>query len=1173
MPRTIDPSNIPIGGGHVVPGSVSPSVVGPSEAGPVSGALEVHILNPIAAHEASSVVIQDPYSRYFLGPDVQGALTELAALVPPQMGGVGSDGVAWLGSTNTGVPDWGILKLVDGVIPPTGNTTSNVRGVYPYYYRAPITTSGLGLTGTGLDDHTDPVFNYGDLTYSGGGVGKAHAGFATVSMGGGAASGYPSWRVIPAIVDPAVVVSGIVSPADRGVLALVRWPSGDQTVLPDPLTTTADVLDRCVAAVLLGQGANSHNADGSPGGIFSEASGPARASGTVDFSAFPAAPYTIDLDLTPFGLGTVTLTATAAPTIEPLHFWIGAAPATAAINFSLALNTVHFPQNLVAVPNAAPGVVVITFATPGVAGNTAFFSSSSGAIVFVQPSGGTSVAASPFSLPGRASGQYNLDEIHTGQSTTSGPAPFFNPAAGQVRLLTDPAAFPTAVTPTTPGGIPIFGGTTQAIGTGVPTYLPYGLGGGTDGNFLAYRLPYLEDYAVTTGLPYTPSSEKTRYTTKLLPSSPGALTTAGNYDDFLANFWAFQLARYRHRFTLATGATVNLRRDKSFALVHFKTEEAFESYVRDGVAVTDSQVYSVNLVTWDGVAQVPNLADATTPTAAAISYPVQTSEVEEDPNGSAAPTLVGGSDYTLSSTLASTWYTGIRYLVPRDPAAANTPALGITSLNLGFNGVFNATYRSHDKIPVAGPLSADPRKYALNQNPLFISLASFIYQGDEVLGTSGISTGTMAVFPGSLGEARRQRLELGFADLTSGVLNPAIADTATVVAGAAIANSVTFGGDVTDPVFTSDARVRVFVRRPLGGDTTPGATLGYPLPYVGGNTAMSRGFDIPETVGDIILYHSMKETNAVPGMEQVPYGNPSDPLKAVHNATKDRSERFLDETYRYSIDWAPNPNVADVARLVGSGLPGGVSPVNVRVRPLQGDPDFPGYFYNGYHLDPTYIVARGELQVAGLPARNPDYTEGLTSPFPSRGLLLYPQKDYSTGYVPVGADYSALAGSRLFIRAFDAGLANAGGTTIRIKVWGVQLADFAYSAPGPGGLDLGIVVKVPGKTTWMDAGRADGAGPSKQDVALDGAGCQVVGVNTFDGVDPDTQIVYAQVEVNLGAVGALFANTEVPARCPVLIAVAMHDTVGARAYNFEQGGEDGPTLFCRGIVGLDLIYP
>ena len=110
MPRPVDPSTIFTGAGSAIPGSVSQSSLGPSEAGPASGPLDAHLSDPSGAHPASSISIQDLFERYLAG-NVEGALGELAALVPPAPGVVGSSGPPWLGSTNTGVPDWGVLKL------------------------------------------------------------------------------------------------------------------------------------------------------------------------------------------------------------------------------------------------------------------------------------------------------------------------------------------------------------------------------------------------------------------------------------------------------------------------------------------------------------------------------------------------------------------------------------------------------------------------------------------------------------------------------------------------------------------------------------------------------------------------------------------------------------------------------------------------------------------------------------------------------------------------------------------------------------------------------------------------------------------------------------------------------------------------------------------------------
>jgi hypothetical protein len=1163
MPRTVDPSTIPTGGGLLA--SELPTM-------PQAGAepLGSHLGNPLGAHPATAIAILDPYGKYVMGPNVEGALNELSSLVPPPMGGIGSAGVAWLGSSNVGTPDWGTLKLRDGAIPPTGNTEADVRAVYPYYYRAPVCPDGVGVTGTGVDPSTDPVFNYYDgagyASYTGGGEGQAHAGFATISMGGAPADGFPSWRILPASTDPAVVVSGIVSPSDRGVLALVRWPAGNLATPPVAATSVSDIQDRCIAAILLGKGIESGGCDGTPGGIFEEASGRTRAFGTIGFASNPAAPYTLTLDLSPLGLPNAVCRAISGTPTDALQFQVGASGGDTALEFAYVLNQTYYPQTLVAVPTGS--TVAITFAAPGLEANSVTFASTTGSVSLVQPSGGTGVQPSPFTFPGRASGQYNLEEIHTGTSVTSGPRPFLNPAAGQVRLLTDPAAFPGVSPATTSGGLPILGGTANAIGTSSATYLPFGLGGGTTGNFFAYRLPYLKDYSVTTGIHFTTNSERARFTAKLPPASPGSLTQAGNYSNFTTDFWAFQIARYRHRFTLASGSTVSLRRDRSFALVHFKKEATFERYVRDGVVPDEAELYSVNLVSWSGVAQLPNTFSS--PGTAALSYSVERSEVLEDPSGSTAPTLAGGASYTVASVGTTMWCSGIEYYVPRDRTVTNAPALGLRIFSVTLNGLFANTYRSHDKVPGSGPLSGDQRKYALGMNPVFMSLASFSYEGAENPVSSTIANGTLPLFPGGLGEIRRQRIEFGYADLTGGADNPSSSDTATISGTTTLANGVTFAGDPNTPVFTQSAKVRVFFRRPLGDLTAPGATHNYPLPYVKGNTASNRGFTIPKAGGETLLYHSMRETSASSSSESVLYGNPFTTAKAVLNNTKDRSERFLDEVYRYPRTWTPLASAADTAQLVGPGLPGGLAPVAVPVRPISGDPNYPGWYFQGLHSDPTSISGTLELQVAGLPARNPDAAEGVTSPFPSRGLLLYPQKNYS-GYLPAGANYSALTGDRSYVRVFDGGAANVGTTLLRFKIWGVDLTDFAYVPGGPGGVGLALQVKIPGLTTWMDAGRVDGSGPSKQDPLVDGAGCLVVGPNTFSGVDPATQIRYSQIEVNLGPTASLFLNTESPARCPVLVSVILKDNATGKGLNFEQGGEDGPTVSCRGIVGIDIL--
>ena len=1164
MPRNNDPLGLLTGGGFAPPGTVSPSSTLPGDVSPV----DVHIENPSGAHPATAISTVDLYDRYS-GVNVQVSLDDLAALIPPPMGGVGSEGVAWLGSTNVGTPDWGILKLHDGVIPPVANPTADVRGVYPYYYRAPITASGYGLTGTGVEPATDTTFNVFDAGYTGGGEGKVHAGFVTLTMGAGTV-GYPTWRMMSAIVNPATVVSGIVSPADRGVLALVKWPTGTE---PDfaPAANVANIQARCVAALLLGKGVLDNGCDGEPGGIFTAASGGLRAVASAKYNANPAAGYTFTLDLSLVGgpAAPVTFTSVAVAPATAYEFTVAGSAASTAENFALALNTLYYSEVLAAVTNGG-STVTLYLRTPGTVGNspatTLTCTAAPGDILVGNFGGGTDVVPSPYAFPGRAAGQYNLDEIHTGNSSTTGTDPFFNPAAGQVRLLTDPAAV-TFTPATVTGGLPIFGGTSKAIGTVTPVQgFPFSIGGGTDGNFFAYRLPYLKDYSVASGLVYTPAAEKTRFTTKLAPASGGALTQAGDYDDFTTDFWAFQIARYRHRFTLATGLAVT-RTDGNYAIVHFKKEAYFEAYVRDGVVPASDQLYSVNLVQWTGTAAPYDLLDnlVTSTSGASPANPVNRAEVFEDASG-ATPIAPTTSSYTLvekAAPVSTMFCSGIEYYVPIDVASVNGPNIDISNLSFSYAGVFDRGYRSHDTVPVAGPLSgADNRKYGLNQNPVFVSLASFSYEGDEATPSSTIVTGSPGAptFPAQLGGIRRQRIEFGYADLTPGTtLNPLVADTASYnFVQLTFGKGINFTGDPNYPVFTTDARVRLFLRRPMVVD----GVTGYSEPIA--------GTTVPNSALNTILYHSMQEGNAT---WTVPYGNPSFASIRGLSKEKDREERFLDEIYRYPENWIPLA-APDATQLQGPGLPFGPAPVSVPVRPIG--PNYTGWYLLAYHqaqLDNGTANFNNALQVAGFPARDPSYKEGLQSPAPSRGVLLYPQTNFNgAAYRPTQAaaaasDYSGLLNDRCYIRAFDADAANAGTATVTFRLWGVGLTDFQYSAlTAPGATGMAVMVKVPGLTTWMDAGRADGSGPSKQDIALDGAGCLVTSAVA---TDVNSQIRYTDVTVNLSP-AALFINGE--GKCPVLVKVIIKDDVGGvgKALNFANVVETAPTSSCRGLVGIDI---
>jgi len=292
-----------------------------------------------------------------------------------------------------------------------------------------------------------------------------------------------------------LVVSGILFPADRGTLALIRFPSDEDGVsgsILTPAASTQDVLDRVVAAINLGQGVGLN--DGQPGGaLFNN------------------------------------------------------------------LNNTDFPSRL--------------------------------------------------------TGQYDLYELHTGNyiphSTRSGAIGGLtgDKTKGQVRLLSDPMAFNISSSTIT-GGLPVlFSPYVWDTTSGTQTLKQ-------DRNFLSYRLPLLSDYSPT-GLK-TPPEERDRFYVKNRPNKEEydvdyypTFDTAGGYLTFgEVDNYSYQVARYRHVVTLIEDYIDHLTNTTgvegesnfgSFALIHFKTEAAFERLVRDGIAPSDEEVYSKNLISYSDI--------------------------------------------------------------------------------------------------------------------------------------------------------------------------------------------------------------------------------------------------------------------------------------------------------------------------------------------------------------------------------------------------------------------------------------------------------------------------------------------------------------------------------------------------------------------------------------------
>jgi len=502
----------------------------------------------------------------------------------------------------------------------------------------------------------------------------------------------------------------------------------------------------------------------------------------------------------------------------------------------------------------------------------------------------------PFAFPGQATGQYDLRELHTALSTIDASAlPIVaDTTAGQVRLGTDPNAGETPVV----GGIPILGAGSVATG------------GGDDDNFFRYRLPYLSDY---TSLQFTPTAEAPRYFLKptLALDAGTDLTEAGDYGTgFTKDYWTYQLARYRHRFTMDnTGLPPGTpREDGAYMLLHFKTEAAFEALVRDGTAPADSDLYSANLVDWTDPENPTNIAadDSANDFPIASGYHVIRAAIFEDPDGTTGPTPTT-ADYTLAALAnRSMFVSGIAYFLPIDTLGLT---LSIDEIQFDATDYFDNTYRTSEE-----GITGDT--YLGNMNPAVLNLAPFSYDLD-----AGSPTMTVPLaFVQDAGKVRRQRIEFTYQEMGSYTAadGPLPADT---IAIALSPDQIFLDGDIDSPAFSTDARMRMFLRRPLGHDVVGTTFLPFP------STALA------EISGDNILLHSTRGTAAAKyGNIETAIGS-AVPVAGLQSAAKDVEERFLDESYRYRENWNGFVPASDALRLLGPGFQGHpVSPIEVPVQ-------------------------------------------------------------------------------------------------------------------------------------------------------------------------------------------------------------------------------------------------
>jgi len=770
-----------------------------------------------------------------------------------------------------------------------------------------------------------------------------------------------------------------------------------------------------------------------------------------------------------------------------------------------------------------------------------------------------------FAFPGRASGQFDLVELHSGVDGQTGdlipPGP--DPAAGQVRLGTDPLAGPVIL-----NGIPILGGTTIARG------------GGNDNNYFRYRLPYLDDYSSTTGIAFTPDIQKPRYFQKPVVSVAAGtdLSQAGDFADFPKNYWTFQVARYRHRFLLDSPPDDQ----GSYLLLHFRREADFEAFARDGIMPDDVgfgyELWSAEMVNYANPESTDNLIDVSDPSEPITSgaYHVHRSATFEDPDTTPTSTAL---TYTYQVEQDEVMFcSGVQYFLPNGSGAGTN--WQIDTLNWSVSNLWANSYVLGTGV---GATYVTPGLWHRVPAILYLGIGT---ASTQILDGSG---------PGFDGFSVYQRMDFPYSslgsvsgpfDLTNG---PQPGDSADIVL-TGVDTPVRFNGDDAQCHFWFDGRVRMFGRKPLGSDTptTPATTFLFPNPGL-----------------DQILIHTT--SHAPSYASQGVYGNfktgPGDnpPRPTLEDQRKDVEERFYDEVYRVAesamVSLDPTFNVGmGVGNLVGPGLPFPASTIELPVRFASEALvafGFASYLRTDLHLLDlaTAPAVANEAQVSGLPDRDPPATEGAENPCPFSGMLIYPQVDYTSGFRPSVADgdvttpqpdYNVVADpERVYIRVFDAAYSNdanqengvVGQNLLTFRIDGLERSDFAYWPPGPGSPWIAIEVKIPGLTTWMDMGRADGGGPSKQDPLADGAGCQVFGSSvSFDGRDATTGTVYAQVRINVGPAANVFANTgavAVAGVAPVMVRVRIKQA--GTALNFTQGGPSAPTNVPRALTGITLL--
>lgn len=341
------------------------------------------------------------------------------------------------------------------------------------------------------------------------------------------------------------------------------------------------------------------------------------------------------------------------------------------------------------------------------------------------------------------------------------------------------------------------------------------------------------------------------------------------------------------------------------------------------------------------------------------------------------------------------------------------------------------------------------------------------------------------------------------------------------------------------------------------------------------------------------------------------------PLSSLFTARKDTQERFLDESYRIDKTFSFVTGQADtwLDNLTGAGLPSGSNIVSLSVRDDSPATDTrwdakhgsAGYLRNALHW--RDITAHTEAQVRGLPILSDALLSGGKYGQPRRGVLTRPVEDYNeASFIPSRAydaswqdvaqgayvagqvaqsyaqpDYSAnIAQPFTYIRAFDVSFSKSGlaenmeGTSrFKMRLVGLEYNDFKYLGNVPDPADdrgVEIYIKIPGLTTWLDVGRQNNTGPSKQHISLDGAGCLI---SHQEGVLVEEAVYFTDLELDVGGNASFFTNDD--GECPVLVKVVLPNntkgTDGSLTFGHAPSALSSNTPFRerRGLVGIEIL--